>query len=174
MIENPSLRADLVYDAEWAAGVAAMRPFTGIADLQLWSDAILREEWWEEEIAGVQHISWTHIPSWDRMSACHDKRTTAKMELTIGNICEGTGIHELSHCARGDVDNGHWPPFLRAQVCILDNTGPGYEIVHRYVRALLDRELLTGRERWLKDPAILRPAVWAPSDWRNSKGVVRE
>jgi hypothetical protein len=48
-----------------------------------------------------------------------DRRTTGKMTLTMGCLNEGIVLHELAHCARGDVDNSHGREFCDLLVQLL-------------------------------------------------------
>jgi len=103
-------RAAKVYDAEWAAGTAVLRPLQSVVEAQALVDYVLKSRWWRKT-CGIRKIDVEYVPVWELESEMEDRRTTGRMRLTMGNLSEGVVLHELAHCARGDVDNSHGPDF---------------------------------------------------------------
>ena len=147
MIEGEQ-RAELVYDAEKLSGVYALNPLGHPAEAQTLASWIVRQPWWTKEVSGVNKVEVAYIPVWDRTSCMHDRITRARMEITIPGLSQGLVYHEMGHCGRGDVDNSHDRPFLKAHFAILRHMDWGV-LLPRYARALLDRDLVTGREKWI-------------------------
>ena len=111
-------RTEKVYDAEWAAGTAVLRPLRSVEEAQALVNYVVHSRWWRK-ITGIREIAVTYVPSWETESQMEDRRTTGSMQLTMGNLSEGVVLHELAHCTRGDVDNSHGPDFCEALLELL-------------------------------------------------------
>jgi len=154
MLEGEA-RAELVYDAERISGVYALNPVGHPAEAQALATWVIEQPWWREEISGINKVEVVYIPVWDRDSCMHDRITRAKMDLALCSLSQGLVYHELSHCARGDVDDNHERPFLKAHFAILRHMDWGV-LLPRYAAALLERDLVTGREKWIRPYLIAR------------------
>ena len=112
-------RAIKVYDAEWAAGTAVLRPLRSVEEAQALVDFILGMRWWKKA-CGIREVKVEYVPKWELESEMADGRTKGVMKLTMGNLSEGVVLHELAHCARGDTDNSHPPEFLNLLLELLE------------------------------------------------------
>ena len=151
MLTDVEERRQAVYRAEVASGVAIMRPLASIHDAQTYADHILKQRYWRN-LSAVRRATLAYIPSWEMESECGAEHGSADVALTIGGLCEGTLLHELAHCARRDMDNGHRGPFLRLQFRLIEMETAAWRdvMLPKYAQELLARELVTGRETWLK------------------------
>ena len=143
-----------VYRAEMAAQVYTMRPLATAHDAQAMIVDILKTRAWKK-LSIVRRCKVAYVPQWDMESSCDwkdDNKIVGEMELTVGNLSEGTVSHELAHLAKGDNDNGHRFHFLRLQFAILDDNsmGAAETVLPHYAAELLSRNLITGREEWAK------------------------
>ena len=153
ILKDVEERADAVYRAEMASGLSFLWPLATIHDAQVLCNFVLRRPFWKK-FSAVRKVTLAYIPHWDRDSECgwlKDPRT-ADMDLTIGSLCVGTVLHELSHLTRNDRDNGHRSAFLRFQFAVVCEVSDvvGDTILPRYARELYLRNLVTGKEDWLK------------------------
>ena len=120
-----------VYDAEWAAGVAILRPLLSVDEAQHVVNCVLRKKWWKK-LSAIRKVTVSYRSSWEHMSSAEDHRTRGEILLTMGNLCEGTVYHEMAHMCYGDSDNSHAAPFVRAHLAILDHCLNSPSLVHRY------------------------------------------
>jgi hypothetical protein len=112
-------RTTKIYDAEWAAGTAVLRPLRSVEEAQALVNYVLKSRWWKKT-CGIKVIKVEYIPKWEFESEMEDRRTTGTMRLSMGNLSEGVVLHELAHCARGDVDNSHPPEFCAMLLELLE------------------------------------------------------
>jgi hypothetical protein len=111
-------RNDKVYEAEWAAGTAVLRPLLSVVEAQSYVNSVLKLRSWKNR-TGIAKIEVVYVPQWDRDSCMEDHRTIGRMELTMGNMTEGVVLHELAHAARGDTDNSHPTEFLEMLIWVI-------------------------------------------------------
>jgi len=133
-------RADLVYEAEWAAGTWILRPLLSVSEAQVYVDSVLRSRWWRNR-TGIRAVKVTYVPRWERESEMEDRRTTGDMQLTLCNMCEGVVLHELAHCARGDVDNSHPKEYCEMLIGLIGER-VNYYMADRLREALHLRKLI--------------------------------
>lgn len=154
ILKDEQERADAVYRAEMASGLSFLWPLGSVHDAQVLVDYVIKRPFWKKYSA-VRKAVVSYTPHWDIDSSCGwqtKQPNRADMDLTIGSLCVGTVGHELGHLARRDLDNGHRFAFLRLQFVLIHEISDVVADVFlpRYARELYLRNLVTGREDWLK------------------------